>query len=200
MSRTEVGVWSHVATTSDERWHDRAQIVAHFIRPGDVVLDLGAGDRKLECLIPSTANYIPVDCTDALPGTFVVDFNIEFRLPEEKFDVVVSAGFFEYITNLEGFLGNLAAACDGKPLYFTYHFSKRSRKRGRFNKQNYIENSNELIDLFKKYTTDLREILTNGSESLYSASLSSNPGPLAPNIKTINKALRRGPFWKLRKF
>jgi hypothetical protein len=54
---------------------------------------MGAGDRKLEKLIPSTAGYIPVDCTNALPGTFVVDFNIEFRLAQENFNVFLPRAF-----------------------------------------------------------------------------------------------------------
>ena len=91
MYQTDIDLWQKTAATTQPQWENRARIIAHFIRPTDTILDLGAGDRKLKKYIPKSCGYIPVDCTDELPGTFVVDFNREFRLPDTKFDVVISA-------------------------------------------------------------------------------------------------------------
>ena len=51
-----------------EGWHDRARLAAAFLRPGDIVCDLGAGSQPLKNYLPEGTKYIPVDCVDTLPG------------------------------------------------------------------------------------------------------------------------------------
>ena len=62
--------WKHVAWPENQKdvWRDRAQLAATFLRPEDVVCDLGAGARPLKTFLPDGAGYIPVDCVDTLRG------------------------------------------------------------------------------------------------------------------------------------
>ncbi len=62
--------WRSVASKdAKECWRDRAQLAAAFLRPGDIVCDLGAGAQPLRSFLPEGSKYIPVDCVDTLPGT-----------------------------------------------------------------------------------------------------------------------------------
>ena len=124
ISVTDIDLWDETAATAQPKWENRAKIIAHFIRPNDIVLDLGAGDRKLSKYLHKTCVYIPVDCTDKLPGTFVVDYNVDFRLPTQNFTVIVSAGFMEYLVDLDGFLKRLSSERDGTYFIFTISYGK----------------------------------------------------------------------------
>lgn len=200
MSKTDIALWDDTAVTEQPKWENRARIIAHFIRPTDVVLDLGAGDRKLKKYLPRSAGYIPLDCTAALPGTFVVDFNTEFRLPEQKFDVVVAAGFFEYVDELDGFMRKLAAACDGLQLYFTYSYDKGKPQKNAYRKLNGFRTPEEAFAFFAPYTTDLREVLRLANQSLFSARLSTKPEPAGVPSGLINESLRRPLPWQRWRF
>lgn len=110
------GVANGVQPPSEARlWDTRGQIIAQFVRPGDKVLDLGAGKQKLKSYLPATCSYVPVDCVAVHPGTFVVDFNEEFRLPKEPVDVIVSSGFLEYIVNSKASCGTWRLRRTGVP-------------------------------------------------------------------------------------
>src|SRR5262245_24890999 len=75
--------WADVAkgshsTLAARGWEARSLVISQFIRPGESVLDLGAGEQKLRQYLPPSCVYVPVDCVDVHPGTYVVDFNREF--------------------------------------------------------------------------------------------------------------------------
>ncbi len=80
---TDLEGWRSVASKDvKECWRDRAQLAAAFLRPGDIVCDLGAGAQPLRSFLPEGALYIAVDCVDTLPGTHLADFNApDFTLP-----------------------------------------------------------------------------------------------------------------------
>ena len=84
-SNIDLERWRRVVSEeAKEGWHDRARLAAAFLRPGDIVCDLGAGSQPLKNYLPEGIKYIPVDCVDTLPGTHLADFNSpEFTLPAE---------------------------------------------------------------------------------------------------------------------
>lgn len=198
MSVTDLGLWRHTAETSQPKWENRAKIIAHFIRPSDIVVDLGAGDRKLRKFIPKSCGYIPVDCTDRLPGTFVVDFNEEFKLPDPPLTVIVSAGFLEYMADLDGFMRQLAQACHGVYFLFTISYSKGSRppKNG-YQKLNAFLDEREVLRFFSRYTRDLQPALRLGNQALFTCSLSRSP-QATRDLPTIDTAIDRSIWRRLR--
>jgi hypothetical protein len=201
MALTDTNLWQNNAVTQQPKWENRAKIISHFIRHTDSVLDLGAGDRKLKKYIPESCNYIPVDCTGALPGTYIVDFNKEFHLPKQDFNVIVSAGFVEYLSDLDAFLMKLSTECSGIYFLFTYSYSKNRtvkalKKKKCYNKLNAIRDSEEAIQLFSRYTEHLYEIVKLKNQSLFSGVLSAKPqANVIPKI-TINEVVKRQPIWK----
>jgi hypothetical protein len=201
MTLTDTNLWQENAVTQQPKWENRAKIISHFIRHTDSVLDLGAGDRKLKKYIPASCNYIPLDCTGALPGTYVVDFNKEFHLPKQDFNVIVSAGFVEYLSDLDAFLSKLSTECSGIYFLFTYSYSKNRaakalRKKKYYIKLNAIKNSEEALQLFGRYTEHLYEIVRLKNQSLFSGVLSEKPqANVIPKI-TINEVVKSPPIWE----
>jgi len=168
-SVTAIEQWRQNALSSDHRWLKRAQTIVTFIEPGDVVLDLGAGDQKLRTLLPAGCRYIPVDCVDELPDTFVVDFNAAFVLPAGPFDVIVAAGFLEYIQDLPSFMTTLCEACEGTRLIFSYSYSRP--KSGNYLKLNAMRSSNECLRFFTRYVVQLREVDVQSKQSIFAGKL-----------------------------
>lgn len=124
----EEDTWRAVAGGEQSDWEWRAQIISKFIRPDDCVFDFGAGNRKLERLLPPSCRYVPIDAVDTLPGTFTVDFNKEFRLPQEPMTVAVCAGFLEYIEDVPGFFMKLREAAPRSVVLFSYLLSKETAR------------------------------------------------------------------------
>ena len=124
--------WRRVAAEdAKEGWHDRAQLAAAFLRPGDIVCDLGAGAQPLKSFLPEGAKYIPVDCVDTLPGTHVADFDSpDFTLPAKEFNVLTALGVVNWLNNAEQFLERLAHLAEGKFIIFTYDLWKPQGKLG----------------------------------------------------------------------
>ncbi len=124
--------WRNVASKeAKESWRDRAQLAAAFLRPGDVVCDLGAGAQPLKSFLPEGSSYIPVDCVDALPGTHLADLNSpDFTLPAQEFNVLTALGVLNWLEDEEAFLDRLSQLAEGKFFIFTYDLWGVSRELG----------------------------------------------------------------------
>jgi hypothetical protein len=121
-AETDLAGWRKVASKdAKEGWQDRAQLAAAFLRPGDAVCDLGAGAQPLRSFLPEGSKYIPVDCVDALPGTYLADFNTpDFTLPDQDFNVLTALGVVNWLKDEEAFLNRLSTLAEGKFFIFTY--------------------------------------------------------------------------------
>lgn len=143
--QTDIDEWRDVAVGSQPLWEGRAQIIAKLIRSTDTVLDIGAGDQKLKRFIPPSCTYIPVDCVDSLPGTFLVDFNKEFRLPDTPFTLVVCAGSLEYINDLAAFFRAFAECAPDRQMIFTYLLNPAKLTRQTMKVHNQFTDIDELL-------------------------------------------------------
>jgi hypothetical protein len=77
--------------------------MAGWVRPGDVVIDLGSGPRAFERHLPSGCGYVPVDVVPRGPGSVVCDLNRD-QLPDLQGDFVLMSGVLEYVHDLPRFL------------------------------------------------------------------------------------------------
>ena len=129
---TDLEGWRSVASDeAKESWRDRAQLAAAFLRPGDIVCDLGAGAQPLRRFLPEGAQYIPVDCVDTLPGTHLADFNLpDFTLPSQDFTVITALGVVNWLKDEEAFLDRLCRLAEGKFIIFTYDLWGAQRELG----------------------------------------------------------------------
>lgn len=120
MTVTDVGRWQHNAKLEPRiTWLHRSEIVAHFIRPNDVVCDLGAGAQTLRRFLPKSVGYIPVDCVKEHCDTWVADFNGDFTLPDKPFNVITCIGLLSHLADPGAFLDRLASAQAGKFIILT---------------------------------------------------------------------------------
>ena len=129
---TNLDGWRQVALQeAKEGWRDRAQLAAAFLRPGDIVCDLGAGAQPLRGFLPEGAQYLPVDCVDTLPGTHLADFNLpDFTLPSQDFNVITALGVVNWLKDEEQFLDRLSELAEGKFCIFTYDLWAAQRELG----------------------------------------------------------------------
>ncbi|MGF1610223.1 MAG: FkbM family methyltransferase [Kiloniellales bacterium] len=114
---------------------ERAALAAPFLRPGEAVLDLGAGAMRLRALLPESASYLPVDLIPFSPDTLCVDLN-QGQLPGETADVVVALELLEYMHDVPALLARMREAAPR--LICTYRCrgeesSESRRRHGWFN-------------------------------------------------------------------
>jgi hypothetical protein len=126
--------WRHNAQSEPRiSWLDRSEIASRFIRPGDVVLDLGSGAQTLRRFLPGSVGYIPVDCVKSHPDTWVADFDAaDFELPDKMFNVVTCLGLFPHLEEPEALLNRLANCYPGKFIIYTTHVRNRRARFERF--------------------------------------------------------------------
>ena len=189
MLRTDFERWTSFARSETHQWEKRARVIASFIRPTDTVLDLGAGQQTLRRHIPRSCGYIAVDCVDMLPGTFVVDFNAEFRLPEQPFNVIVSSGFIEYLEDRPAFMSKLTEACDGK--FFICSFYLKPDPLHSVNKPHSLADAEASVS---KYVRGLTHVATFSNQPIFAGTLSKapdDPARLDPLNNLLAPARRR---------
>lgn len=197
MKDTDISRWREIAENYRAGWDDRAALISYFIRHSDTVLDLGAGGQNLKKFIPQSCGYIPVDCVDVREGTFVVDFNKEFRLPDADFSVVVCAGFLGYLNDLDGFLQALCNNCEHKQIIFSYSTVEKSEKIKMSARRNHLGTLENCVEFFSNYVRELRPVMVLQREWIFSGVIgpgSANPVTHSP-INTI--LLKRTPLRKL---
>ena len=136
-------------------WLDRSELVAHLIRPTDVICDLGAGAQTLRRFLPASVGYIPVDCVDEQPGTWLADFNGEFTLPNRPFNVITCIGVVSHLNDEEAFFKRLVALCAGTFFIFTTSGSRKSVDYVRF-----ISDYSVVVQVRDRYTC--AGVLTDG--------------------------------------
>jgi hypothetical protein len=133
MSVTKIEHWRANARSAPRiTWLDRSEVVAHFIRPGDIVCDLGAGAQTLRLFLPASVGYIPVDCVNEHPGTWLADFNGDFALPDTPFNVITCIGLLAHLADPAAFLERLATSQTGKFFIFTTSRSDEVSSYSRF--------------------------------------------------------------------
>ncbi|MCV3209931.1 class I SAM-dependent methyltransferase [Mesorhizobium sp. YC-39] len=187
--QTDIDEWRSVAVGTQPNWEFRAGIIAKLIRATDTVLDIGAGDQKLKKFISPACTYIPVDCVDDLPGTFVVDFNKEFRLPNVPFNVVVCAGSLEYINDLAGFFRALAAHAPDRQVIFTYFLNPAKWRRAGMKIHNNFATGDALLSHINFALSHVDIVAARGDTIFVSATLSAGGGVQWINDRPITDFL-----------
>ena len=157
LPHTNIAAWAGVASSKPKKsWTDRAELAASFLRVGDAVCDLGAGAHTLKMVLPEGIGYIPVDCTDKIPGTYVCDFNDpQFQLPAEPYNVVTALGVLNYLLDLDLFMNRLSAECHGKFFIFTYDLWKLDERYKGHGVRNSFDTLEESVYFFSKYIKNL---------------------------------------------
>lgn len=87
----------------------RAALVAPHLRPGERVIDLGAGVMLLRKSLPAGCYYLPVDFIPFAANTLVADLN-RGPLPEASGDLVVALEVLEYLHDVPAILAWAATA------------------------------------------------------------------------------------------
>lgn len=126
---TNIDRWQELAVSEkNPSWADRNRVVASLIPQGSTVLDIGAGNRVLQTLLPDNCQYQPMDCVKGSDDTIVYDFNITGEPPILPiYDIVVCSGVMEYIYNVEQFISTIKTY--GKTIILTYAlFEYRSKE------------------------------------------------------------------------
>ena len=93
--RTDTRRWGRHASF-DAAWSSRHRLIAAWVRPHDVVIDVGSGPRAFEGQLPDGCGYVPVDVVPRGPGSVVCDLNRD-SLPDLRGDFVLMSGVLEYI-------------------------------------------------------------------------------------------------------
>jgi hypothetical protein len=162
-----------------------------LIRATDSVLDIGAGNQKLARFIPSSCKYTPADCVADLPGTFVVDFNKEFRLPNSDFNVIVCAGFLEYVDDMPAFFRELASHAPGRQIIFTYLFGPAKMARTEMRGHNDYRSSDDLLAAVGGSLAYVDVFAFDRQTAYYNATLRAGEGNTTVNHRLISDILEQ---------
>lgn len=188
--KTDLKKWRSVARRQPpDSWLLRAEVAAYFIRANDVVCDLGAGAQAIRSLLPPSVGYIPVDCVKERADTIVIDFNKDFSLPNQPFNVILCLGLLPYIDDLPGFFERLAATQAGKFILFSYGFDRRIEGSKRW-MRNHIDSLDEGLAFFSRYVDNLTMLAAIKEERkrfLFSGTLDATPDKeLSPQKRSLS--------------
>lgn len=85
-------------------WEDRAPYMAAFVRPGERVIDIGAGTMALKAVLPAGCTYTATDIVARAPEMIAVDLNKLPLPPLGEHDIAVFSGVCEYLHNVPAVL------------------------------------------------------------------------------------------------
>ena len=95
MNRDREQQWADVALAPSP-YRPRLELIAGFVPPSSVVLDVGAGSMELRGLLPAGCTYLPLDCVASSPETIVIDLETADAI-DRIADVVVLSGVLEHL-------------------------------------------------------------------------------------------------------
>ena len=93
-------------------WDRRIAVIARLIPRGSAILDVGAGTRELEKLLPPGCVYIPLDFVDRGPDTLICDLNARRLEKFPEVDIAVCSGVLEYVRDVPRLFAHLYEAAD----------------------------------------------------------------------------------------
>lgn len=105
--RSDTGRWASMKELL-HGWDERTEILATLVRPGESVLEFGAGRKVLRDLLPTGSSYIASDVVDRGPDTFICDLNDRPLPVFPRADVAVLGGVLEYLADPVAVLRHLA--------------------------------------------------------------------------------------------
>ena len=95
-----------------QSYKDRLKIMSRYIKEGEYVLDLGAGNLELVQFLPKKCNYDHVDLVKRNDKTILCDFNNNEYPPIKKYSTVICSGILEYLYCLEKFISRVCEYSD----------------------------------------------------------------------------------------
>jgi Methyltransferase domain len=85
-------------------WEERSHVLVKWIRPGDRVIDFGAGSMALKSLLPEGCAYTATDIVSRAEGMLAVDLNQLPLPPLGTHDIAVFSGVLEYLHDVPAVL------------------------------------------------------------------------------------------------
>ncbi|MEQ9564784.1 MAG: hypothetical protein RLN85_03035, partial [Pseudomonadales bacterium] len=113
------------------------------------MVDLGAGNQKLNRYLPATCGYYPVDCVAQFPETHIADFNKDFTLPDVSNPIFVCAGLLEYVVDWGKFFSTLRKHAPGATVIASYHLRDNSSRQEMLTCNNFTDVDEVLSELAK---------------------------------------------------
>ncbi|MBI5371160.1 MAG: hypothetical protein HZA79_03935 [Sphingobacteriales bacterium] len=158
--------WAEIEYFNEE-WKERIALMAKFITPSSIVLDLGCGKMWLKEYMPESTIYIPVDYLKRSPEVIVCDFNKK-QYPDKRADIAFISGCLEYIAPYNWFISS-ACAFSGKVIlsYCTTNQFPEKKKRNALAWVNHLSES-DIVDIFKKNNFQLiHKSITANNNSIF---------------------------------
>lgn len=100
-AETESGHWADLENYRAS-WAYRTEFMADFVTEGTTVVEFGAGEGRLEALLPAGCVYRPADIVSRGEGSFVCDLNVRPLPALPPGDIAFFSGVLEYVNNLAG--------------------------------------------------------------------------------------------------
>lgn len=85
-------------------WEERGPHIAAFVRPGERVIDFGAGTMALKKVLPEGCTYTATDIVSRADGMIAVDLNQLPLPPLGTHDIAVFSGVCEYLHDVPAVL------------------------------------------------------------------------------------------------
>jgi hypothetical protein len=145
--RSDYRRWGDPQSLSSD-WDSRTRQMAGLVRPGESVIEFGAGRRLLEQTLPAGCRYIPSDLVDRGGGTLVCDLNASDLPDFPRVDLAFFSGVIEYVNDVPRLLRHLSASVSGVVVsYGVLELNPKNRRRNGW-VNDYSES--ELVGIFRQ--------------------------------------------------